>query len=368
MEYFSQKNDKIIWINPTGNINHSIREIIFKILNRKKNFKVYNDKNSSDKSIENDNLNCRSIFIIPYHGYRLIRWINKKLVWFQIKAIEKEYFKSKIDILWTYYPSDIIIDLAAHLKIKNGCKIIYDNVQRLKGINDLPGYVLGFEEELYNIINLAFCDSITIYNDMLESKVNKILRVPQGVNIDDFTISDIERKSSTCLHVLDEFKAFKKTVVGYIGGIHHSFDVGLVEYIAENLKDIDFVFVGKVDIDIENLINYNNVHFWGYRDYTNLKYYIDNFDVCIIPYKVNNFTAGVYPTKMLEYIAMKKKIVSVELPDINDFKDIIKISKNKEKFLENIIDDTYNSISEEVIIKNSWNYRFKCIEDALGEI
>jgi hypothetical protein len=364
MQYFSEKN-KILWVNPMGNINHSPLSIFKKLINRRKAARTYTE--NSVESIENNNLVSKTIVIIPVHRFRIFRWINKLLLQYQISQLEKGYFKGKADILWTYYPSDVINDFAEEHKVRNGSKVVYDNVQRLKGVEGLPQYVLGFEKELYRICELSFCDSITIYNDVKNMGFNNIHRVPQGVNIQDFQIFDEDINNSKYLEVENEFKDIKTEIVGYIGGIHHSIDLDLVEYAAKHCPEKTFVLVGKIDVDISRFQNLHNVKFWGYRQYENLKYYINKYDICIIPYKVNQFTKGVYPTKMLEYVSMKKKIVSVDLPDIHDFKDYIYISKSYNEFVNYIKSSDYKSIDDNIIIENSWYSRIERIEEKLEE-
>jgi glycosyltransferase involved in cell wall biosynthesis len=49
--------------------------------------------------------------------------------------------------------------------------------------------------------------------------------------------------------------------------------------------------------------------------------YIRNFDVCIVPYVDSLYTATVVPTKINEYLAVGKPVVSTKLPAVCDFNE-----------------------------------------------
>ena len=58
-----------------------------------------------------------------------------------------------------------------------------------------------------------------------------------------------------------------------------------------------------------------NVAFLGIKQHSELAEYIDRFDVCLIPYLLNDYTETVYPTKLNEYLARGKAVVSTALPE-----------------------------------------------------
>jgi glycosyltransferase involved in cell wall biosynthesis len=62
-----------------------------------------------------------------------------------------------------------------------------------------------------------------------------------------------------------------------------------------------------------------NVHFLGQQPHRELVNFIREFDVCIIPYKLNAYTTTVVPTKLNEYLAVGKPVVSTNLPAVCSF-------------------------------------------------
>ena len=74
-----------------------------------------------------------------------------------------------------------------------------------------------------------------------------------------------------------------------------------------------------------------NIYLAGPKVHRELPQYIRDFDVGIVPYKSNGYTATVVPTKINEYLAVGKPVVSTDLPEViafNNHHDIIITSPN----------------------------------------
>ena len=84
------------------------------------------------------------------------------------------------------------------------------------------------------------------------------------------------------------------------------------------LPDVAFVFVGPIqeEADISAIAARPNAYFLGTRDHAELPAFVAAFDVCLIPYADNAYTRSVVPTKLYEYLAMGRPIVSSALPEL----------------------------------------------------
>ena len=114
-----------------------------------------------------------------------------------------------------------------------------------------------------------------------------------------------------------------------------------------------------------------NVYLCGWVDYAELPKYIHSFDVCIIPYVINEFTKGIYPLKLHEYLAAGKPIVSTPLPEIEQFLELVRIGKDRSEF-EHAITESLKEKNKEIrrqrisiARENTWE---KCAESALSII
>ena len=92
------------------------------------------------------------------------------------------------------------------------------------------------------------------------------------------------------------------------------------------------VFVGPLQTDVSELKRYNNIFLLGKKDFSMLPAYINEFTVGIIPYVKSEYTETVFPTKLNEYHAMGKPVVSTDIPEVVSFnienEDLVSISKN----------------------------------------
>ena len=84
-----------------------------------------------------------------------------------------------------------------------------------------------------------------------------------------------------------------------------------------------------VPIDLQH----PRLHWLGPKPYAELPGCLKGFDVCLIPFVVNELTRRLSPTKTPEYLAGGKPVVSTALPDVRDqYGDIISICDNAESF------------------------------------
>jgi glycosyltransferase involved in cell wall biosynthesis len=67
------------------------------------------------------------------------------------------------------------------------------------------------------------------------------------------------------------------------------------------------------------LENLANVHLVGVKPHEEIPQYIQQFDVCLIPYVLDAFTSSVSPAKLNEYLALGKPVVSSNLPEVEQF-------------------------------------------------
>jgi glycosyltransferase involved in cell wall biosynthesis len=95
------------------------------------------------------------------------------------------------------------------------------------------------------------------------------------------------------------------------------------------------VLIGPRVGSFDELERQPNVYFLGQRDYHSLPSYAKAFDVCIIPFVSDKLTAHTNPTKVLEYFAAGKPVVSTFIPDIQEYyRDIAYIASDRDGFLQ----------------------------------
>jgi glycosyltransferase involved in cell wall biosynthesis len=77
-----------------------------------------------------------------------------------------------------------------------------------------------------------------------------------------------------------------------------------------------------------------NLHWLGGRDYTDLPAYAKGFDVCLMPFALNEATKFINPTKALEYMGTGKPIVTTAVEDVvMQFSDVVVVAETPADFI-----------------------------------
>jgi glycosyltransferase involved in cell wall biosynthesis len=139
-----------------------------------------------------------------------------------------------------------------------------------------------------------------------------------------------------------------RTIVGYIGTIDDRSDYDILHHLFTGMPDAKFVFVGRILSERGKAIleKYTNVSIEGPKMPEELPAYLQTFSVGIIPFVKDDFTKGIYPMKINEYLAAGLPVVSTAFGDIADFADLIKITDDKETFLQYVLSEIAEDTSE----------------------
>ena len=117
---------------------------------------------------------------------------------------------------------------------------------------------------------------------------------------------------------------------GFFGVVDERMDYELVAALADANKHGHVVIIGPMTkIDPAAVPQRPNLHWLGGRDYSLLPAYVKKFDVCLMPFAINEATEYINPTKALEYMATGKPIVSTPVEDVVlQFSAVVKIGQN----------------------------------------
>ncbi len=124
-----------------------------------------------------------------------------------------------------------------------------------------------------------------------------------------------------------------KPVIGYFGAIADWFDLDLMTRIAELRPQYNFFFIGHVyALETARITSLPNVHFLGEKNYREIPLFLSHFDVCLIPFVLNDLIKGVDPVKMYEYFSQGKPVVATDMPELASLNHLVYIGKNVEDF------------------------------------
>lgn len=164
-------------------------------------------------------------------------------------------------------------------------------------------------------------------------------------------------------------------ILGYMGSVDERLDYCLLEYLATVLPRHQFVFLGRIveKEAIGRLERLPNVTFLGPRAPSRLASYVNAFALGLIPFVKNELTAGIYPLKANEYLAMGKPVVSTDFADLSALQKVVRIAKTYESFRleieEALASDTVDRQNNRRNFArlNSWEKRAEQFGDLLLE-
>jgi glycosyltransferase involved in cell wall biosynthesis len=110
-------------------------------------------------------------------------------------------------------------------------------------------------------------------------------------------------------------------------------DYPLLAHLAESTPG-SVVMVGPwTKVDRKTFPRRDNLHWLGGRDYAELPRYAKAFDVCLMPFALNEATAFINPTKALEYMATATPIVSTRVEDVVlQFRQVVSLASDAADF------------------------------------
>ena len=89
-----------------------------------------------------------------------------------------------------------------------------------------------------------------------------------------------------------------------------------------------------VKIDPAHLPQAANIHYMGQRTYQELPQFLAGWDVCLLPFAMNESTKYISPTKVLEYMAAELPSVSTPITDVKvPYGDVVAIAETPEEYI-----------------------------------
>lgn len=123
---------------------------------------------------------------------------------------------------------------------------------------------------------------------------------------------------------------------GYFGVIDERLDYNLISALADRFPEASIVMAGPfAKVDPNDLPKQPNIHWLGQQRYDDLPAIVKGFDVCLMPFALNEATKYINPTKTLEYMAGGKPVVSTAVADVvRNFTPIVDVAYSQGEFLD----------------------------------
>lgn len=240
---------------------------------------------------------------------------------------------SSVNFCNNYMIARIIKKVIKHYNIKDFVHLIDTDIYRSRYLKQMlhpdisiyyrRDYVIGVdywhkygpacEQALVRQSDIVMTNS-SYFTEELEPLNPNIHTTNTGVNLELYD-------GSVSHDIPADLKAIPSPRIGYTGAIiERRLDSDLLFTIAQKLPHYNFVFVGPEDEFFAQhpLHTLKNTYFTGHKEVADLPAYIQHFDVCLNPQKVNPITEGNYPLKIDEYLAMGKPVVATSTHTMRD--------------------------------------------------
>jgi uncharacterized SAM-binding protein YcdF (DUF218 family)/glycosyltransferase involved in cell wall biosynthesis len=258
---------------------------------------------------ERPNLFVYSPLLLPLPYSRPALWINRFLL---MRALRRWMRATGFyrPIAWTFLPTPLALDLLRELDPQ---LTIYYCIDDLASSSRSARRIVPTEQRLFRTADLVFVTSEKLRRRAAQFS-ERVHLFPFGVNFERFDRVRVSTEPPPA-----DLTSMARPIVGYVGGLHQWVDQPLIAAVASRLPDVSFALIGPLQTDVSELERCANITMLGQRPHPELPRYVKGFDVGIVPYRVTEYTANVYPTKLNEYLVMGIPVVATDLPEIHRF-------------------------------------------------
>lgn len=283
---------------------------------------------------------------IPWPGNTLVAYINRGLLKLQLRKHLKRQPPSKdcARILWLSLPTaQCVVD-----GLDEDLVVYYagDNFAALKGVDHQA--VSRDEQSLLTRADIILAASQDIAKRFPPEKTHVI---PHGVDLSVFTADIVKVEATQSIS-----GKFDQTV-GYYGSITSWLDFDLIRYLADARPDIRFLFIGRIETDVGDLFDLENIFHLPDQPHNELIQHASNWQVSLIPFLINDQIMSCNPLKLREYLAIGKPIVSVSFPAVEEYSDIVNCANSREEMLTQLNTALSLRPSQQAILLDKSRYR-----------
>jgi glycosyltransferase involved in cell wall biosynthesis len=212
----------------------------------------------------------------------------------------------KITDYWIWFYTPMAVPLAAGLEPRG---IVYDCMDELTLFKNAPRQLVQRENVLFKEADLVFTGGPSLYRSK-KDRHPSVHCFPSSVDAKHFSGGAHD-------HPLQAGLPHPR--LGYCGVIDERINMALIDAMATSHPEWQIVMVGPVaKIDPHGLPRHANIHWLGQQGYQDLPAFIGGWDVCLMPFALNEATRFISPTKMLEYMACGRPSVSTSIRDVQE--------------------------------------------------
>jgi len=248
---------------------------------------------------------------------------------------------------------------ALRLRQDHGCPVIYDCMDEWATFPNMGAFNITEEQDLVREADVLVVSGNTLLEKFRATGLEPVL-ARNGVDFEFYNQP----------HAPADLR-LARPVIGYFGAIADWMDLELVRAAALARPQYSFVMVGQVFRGDIATIDLPNVHLAGSRPYAEIPSYLERFDVCVIPFVLNQVTKATDPVKLYEYLARGKPVVATAMAELAACGDLIYIARNADDYaaqLDRAVAENDPALRERRMAyaaANTWQQRCHTIDAAI---
>lgn len=208
-------------------------------------------------------------------------------------------------VFWYYTP--MALSYAEHLK---PAIVVFDCMDELSAFDFAPKELVEMEKRLMKLADVVFTGGHSLY-EAKKAFHHNIFPFPSSIDRAHFGTARSTRQEPA------DQAGIKGIKLGFFGVIDERFDIELIADVARQRPEWQLMLLGPVvKISAEILPQGENIHYLGQKSYQQLPEYISGWDIALIPFKLNESTRYISPTKTPEYLAGGVRVVSTPIRDV----------------------------------------------------
>jgi UDP-galactopyranose mutase len=264
-----------------------------------------------------------------------------------------EEFAVQRPVAWFYTP--MALPLLSGL---NADIVVYDCMDELSAFKNAPRQLVQREHALLKAAHLVFTGGSSLFLAKRD-RHPAVYCFPSSVDRNHFA-----RAVDTAAEWPAQ-RSISRPRLGFFGVIDERLDLRLIDQLALSHPEWQIIMVGPVaKIDAADLPRRANLRYFGQQPYGALPQFLAGWDVCLLPFAINESTRFISPTKTLEYMAAAKPIVSTPVIDVAErYGEIVRIGAGEgfivqcERALEESVDERNRRLAlmREVLSRTSWD-------------
>lgn len=259
------------------------------------------------------------------------RWPEERISGFRLIA-PNLYLTNRRDLLLSLdkkliqhlYPENRIPLDFVRQRQSRGDRILYEYIDEIdeRVMGNIPAFVWERHAALLrdeSVYVTASADKLL--NQVIEVRSQRYALVTNGVDIAHFLIRNVSSPEA-----LKPILQRGKPIIGFYGAMAPWVDFALLRAVADT-GSYSVCLIGPLHLMDQfsetGLHGHSDIHYLGPVAYDQLPSYAAHFDICTIPFLLNDMTDCVSPVKLFEYMALGKPIVTTNMQECRKYKSVV---------------------------------------------